>query len=115
MLKELKCMKKTLETVKEEERKLRLEVEELRKIIKLPRILEYHKLEGRYFILYEFIAGENFSNFLNHTKIKANHIIQIAETLAKIHSFKTSNQIEKLELPPFENWYNFFLSNEKSH
>lgn len=87
---------------------------ELRKIIKLPRILEYHKLEGRYFILYEFIAGENFSNFLNHTKIKANHIIQIAETLAKIHSFKTSNQIEKLELPPFENWYNFFLSNEKT-
>lgn len=82
--------------------------------INLPKILNYKKLDKRYFIIYEYVEGENYSYHLTENKIKDKVIIQVAECLAKIHSLPLENykSLKSMKLPPFESWYEHFLSNE---
>lgn len=88
--------------------------QELASIIKVPKMLDYSQNNKRYFILYEFIQGSNFSHFLCTEKIKEEHIIQVGQSLAKIHSFQPIFKVQEFELPPFSTWFNLFLSNKKT-
>ncbi len=88
--------------------------QELAKIIKIPKLLDYSLKNKRYFILYEFIKGVNFSHFLCQEEIREEHIIQVGESLAKIHSFQTRLKIQEFDLPPFSSWFKLFLSNKKT-
>ncbi len=89
---------------------------QLSKLINSPKIIAYKKRENRYFLIYEFIEGINFSQHLNSSKINNNEISKIAESLAKIHSItpENFNSIIEMDLPPFEMWYDYFLSNKKT-
>ena len=89
---------------------------QLAKIINLPKILVYRKRENRYFLIYEFIEGENFSQYLSRNKITKNEVVEIAEIIAKIHSLipEDIKLIKEMDLPPFERWFDYFLSNKKT-
>lgn len=85
----------------------------LTKLINSPKLIEFKNHDSRYFLIYEFVEGLNFSYYLSNNKIENSHIASIAEMLAKIHSLKEENytQLIKSELPPFETWYDYFLDN----
>jgi len=89
---------------------------DLTKLVKCPQLLDYKFKNLRFFLLYEYIPGENLSKYLTTNKLSANHINQVAASLANIHSFdqKGDYVIRELDLPPFQSWYDYFLSNPKT-
>ncbi len=83
-------------------------------IINIPKLLDYKIYDKRYFILYEYIKGCNFSYYLSKNKIKKEHLRQISSSLAKINYLRPMISLKKHDLPPFNTWYDLFLSNTKT-
>lgn len=85
----------------------------LNNIINIPKLL-YHSAENyAHVFIYEFIDGISLQKYIIDTnRCDSDLISQVAKTAALIHNTPKDklNDLTEINTPPFERWYEYFLS-----
>lgn len=89
----------------------------LKNMVKLPSLYYSVQLDDRVCLIYEYIEGLSMQHLFTEGKeIGLDILKQVAQTAAAIHRFNGADAVdfEKLNLPPFETWYDLFLSDDNT-
>lgn len=119
------CKKKyILKIFFQQEQNYKKEIELLKKLrnefISVPKLYKFgrHKvIENREYAIYQYIEGKTIGHAIQEGyRLEENFIIQVAKSLAKIHSYKfdnigfLDNNLNVIEeMPPLVSWYENFM------
>jgi thiamine kinase-like enzyme len=85
--------------------------------INIPEMYFISEFENRGCLIYEYINSKTLqSKFLDNVRLENDIIRQVAKSAAIIHNFKGDEFIglKKIDVPPFFEWYDLFLSNTRA-
>jgi thiamine kinase-like enzyme len=86
-------------------------------VIRMPALYYTSRYNDRIHLIYEYIeATPLHTKYSKDTHFDNVIIKQVAKTAALIHNHKENygNEFIQLDVPPFEIWYEYFLSNENT-
>lgn len=83
-------------------------------VVNVPRLYHSMVYNGICVLIYEYIESTSLQKIFEDSSYdKTDAIAQVAKALAMIHNLglNNTNGLLKLDIPPFEMWYDYFLEN----